>query len=82
MLAVQELALVTVTEYAPVAFVVTLVIEGFCWVEEKEFGPDQKYVNPPDEVRCKVLPGHRGPLLLIVTTGGLFIPITIVSKNT
>ncbi len=49
---------VAITEYMPVAAVVTLVIVGFCKKEEKLFGPVQVYVAPStlEAVKFTTLP--------------------------
>jgi hypothetical protein len=50
----QPLAFVTTTVYVPAAEAVALIIDGFCWVETKLFGPDQLYETPPVDVRLRV----------------------------
>ena len=41
-------------------------MDGFCWIEVKEFGPLQEYVAPEivDAESCSVDPTQIGPLLL------------------
>lgn len=50
------------TEYVPLAAVVTLVMLGFCKVEVNPFGPDHEYAAPETVVafRLSVWPEHTG----------------------
>ena len=72
------------TEYTPVAFVNAGLIEGFCKVELKPFGPVQLYDDPVVDVaiRLSVLPEHIGELL--PTTGNVgvgLITTTVVAEE-
>ena len=61
-------AVVAVTEYVPVAAVVTAVIVGFCVADVKLFGPVQLYVVPVLlAVKLNVLPEQT--VLLLPATG-------------
>ena len=62
----------------PVAATVALVIEGFCRVEEKPFGPVQMKDAPgcPVAVRFKVLPAQIGLLLPAVGLPGTGFTVT------
>ena len=55
----------------PCAAVVTLVIDGFCNVEVKPFGPDHDHDNPvpPLELKLNVPPAFTGLLLVAVAIG-------------
>ena len=64
--------MVTVTLYNPAAAFVTLLIDGFCNVEEKPFGPDQTKVPVPLALKLSREPVQSGPLLFAVITGGAF----------
>ena len=69
---------VTVTVYTPEAAEVTLVIEGFCVVLVKLFGPAQLYVPPAGKVaKFNVCPAHTGPLLEAVIVGKGFITTVV-----
>ena len=53
--------LVTTTEYVPALAADTLVMDGFCWVEVKLFGPVHEYVKVPLlAVRSSWLPTQSG----------------------
>ena len=69
---------VTTTVYTPDAPVVTLVMEGFCTLEENPLGPVQAYVEPPVAVRFKVDPAHCGVLLPAVGVGSELIVTFVV----
>jgi hypothetical protein len=68
---------VAITEYVPVAAVLTFVIDGFCVVEVKPLGPVQLYVAAVSVfvVRVKVCPEHTGLLDegVGVVGGGLMV---------
>ena len=70
---------VMVNEYVPAFTAVTFVMLGFCWVEEKLFGPVQLYVVPDcvAVVRFSVAPVHNGPLLLAVGVEGFAFIVTM-----
>jgi hypothetical protein len=69
---------VAVTEYVPLAAVVTLVMDGFCDVEVNELGPVQLYVAPATllAVRFNVDPAHTGLLLPAVGAVGTGFTVT------
>ena len=49
--------------------------------EVKPFGPDHKYVTPPEDVKCKAVPEHTGLLLPAAGTKGGVTVIMIVSST-
>ncbi len=67
--------------YVPAAAAVTFVMEGFCSVDVKLFGPVHEYVAPETklDVRFNVLPVQTGELLVTVgAAGGVFTAHTTV----
>ena len=72
--------LVAVTEYVPVARVVTGLMLGFCNVELNAFGPVQLYVVPVLDVavRFRELPEHMGALLVSTGKSGVESITTLV----
>ena len=75
----EQLLLVTVTVYVPLAAVAALVIVGFCSVEVKPFGPAHKYKAPPPEVRLRELPTQTGLLLPAMAVGFGFTIAALVA---
>lgn len=71
---------VTVSEYVPVAAVVTPAIDGFCTADVNPFGPVQLYVAPATAlvVRFSVAPTHNGLLLEGVGAAGIGLTVTAV----
>ena len=71
------------TVYIPVAAVVTLVIVGFCNIEENP-GPDQDQDNPdpPLELRFSVPPAVTGLLLVADAVGAaVFCEIVMLAVD-
>lgn len=68
-----QLLSVAVTLYTPLAATDALVIDGFCKLLAKPFGPFHEYVTPGVAelaVKFKVLPLQMGPLLPVTGTAG------------
>jgi hypothetical protein len=74
---------VTLTLYVPVAAVVAPTIDGFCAVDEKEFGPVQAYVAPAtvEAKRFSVAPAQIGPLLEAVGGPGVALTVKIADAE-
>jgi hypothetical protein len=73
-----------VTLYNPVAAVVAFVIDGFCAVELKLFGPVHAYVAPDTSVavRFNVDPSQTGPPLPAVGAAGIALTVTVTCELT
>ena len=69
----KQPATVAVTLYEPDAASVAEEMDGFCWIDVKEFGPVQEYDAPAtvEAMSCSVCPTQTGPLLLATGAGVL-----------
>ena len=72
---------VVINEYTPEPLRLIPLIDGFCMLDAKVFGPLQLYVAPAnnDVLRFKVLVSHTGELLLNVGVDGMPITVTLTT---
>jgi hypothetical protein len=66
----------------PAAAGVADEIDGFCWLDAKEFGPVHEYVAPGivEAFSCSVCPTQIGPLLL-ATGAAVVLTVSVADEE-